>query len=139
MRRGKASSVQEVRFLPRQGLASHREPSLAPREVTNAAKRRQGDQRAATEVKRYSPVTDMEQVPTVLSCGKATVGAGYGHRVGEPAGVEERGTLGEGLVEELGKPLEVSREVSRGSKAVMPSDPDVSKGGGSPRSSEEAG
>ena len=139
MRRGKASSVQEVRFLPRQGLASHREPSLALWEVTNTAKRRQGDQRAATGVKRWSPVTDMEQVPTVSSGRKATVGAGYGDCAGEPAGVGARGTLGEGLVEELGKPMEVSREVSKGSEAVMPSDPDAPVGGGSPRSSEEAG
>ncbi len=59
-------------------------------------------------MKRNSPVTWMKQVPTIFQDGKAIVGAGYGDCAGEPAGVEARGTLGKGLVEELGKPMEVS-------------------------------
>jgi hypothetical protein len=50
----------------------------------------------------------MEQRPTVFLNGKAPVGAGYGDRVGDAAGVEEPGMLGKGRVEELGKPTEVS-------------------------------
>jgi hypothetical protein len=91
-----ASSIQEVRFLPRQGLASQRESSLAPREVTTAAKRRQSDRQATTQVKRISPVTDVEQMPTVSSNGKAPVGVGYGDCAGESAGVEARGMPGNG-------------------------------------------
>ena len=41
--------------------------------------------------------------------GKATVGAGYGDCAGDAAGVKEPGMLGNGRVEELGKPTEVSR------------------------------
>ena len=50
----------------------------------------------------------MKQRPTVFPNGKATVGAGYGDRVGDAAGVGEPGMLGNGRVEELGKPTEVS-------------------------------
>ena len=104
----KASFVQRVGFPPRQGLASHRESSLAWWEVTNTAKRRPSDQQAATEVKRLSPVKEIEQMPTVSKHGKAPVGAGYGDRAGESAGVGARGMLGKGRAEELGKPIEVS-------------------------------
>ena len=45
-RQGKTWRVQRVRFPPRQGLATHREPSLGLMEVTTWAKRRQGDVRA---------------------------------------------------------------------------------------------
>lgn len=44
-------------FPPRQGLANHREWSLASKEVTTTTKRRQSDRQAATHVKRSSPVT----------------------------------------------------------------------------------
>jgi len=43
---GQTWRVQRVRFPPRQGLATHREPSLGLMEVTTWAKRRQGDVRA---------------------------------------------------------------------------------------------
>ena len=72
----KVSSIQEVQFLPRQGSASHRESSLALCEATTTAKRRQSDQQALTQVKRLSPVREIEQMPTDSSFGKATVGAG---------------------------------------------------------------
>jgi hypothetical protein len=91
-----ASSIQEVQFLPRQGPASHRESSLALCEATTMAKRRQSDQQATTKVKRTSLVTDLVQRPTGSSSGKATVDAGYGDCVGDAAGVDARGTLGNG-------------------------------------------
>ena len=43
---GQTWRVQRVRFPPRQGLATHREPSRGLMEVTTWAKRRQGDVRA---------------------------------------------------------------------------------------------
>ncbi len=73
------------------------------------AKRRQSDRQAATQVKRLSPVTLMEQMPTDSSPGKATVSVGYGDHAGESAGVRERGMSGKGCVAELGKPIEVSQ------------------------------
>ena len=91
-----ASSIQEVRFLPRQGPASQRESSLARCEATTTAKRRQSDQQATTKVKRTSLVTDLVQRPTGSSSGKATVDVGYGDCVGDAAGVDARGTLGNG-------------------------------------------
>jgi hypothetical protein len=60
-------------------------------------------------VKPFSLVKPIEQRPTVFLNGKATVGAGYGDCAGDAAGVEEPGMLGNGRVEELGKPTEVSR------------------------------
>ena len=108
MRPDEASSIQEVRFLPCKGLASQQESSFASCEVTTATKRRQSDQQARTQVKPFSLVKSMEQRPTVFPNGKATVGAGYGDRVGDAAGVGEPGMLGNGRVEELGKPTEVS-------------------------------
>ncbi len=51
VRPDEASSIQEVQFLRRQGLASQRQSSLALCEVTNMAKRRQSDRQAATRVK----------------------------------------------------------------------------------------
>ncbi len=90
------SSIQEVRFLPRQGPASQRESSLALCEATTTAKRRQSDRQATTPVKRISPVPDVEQMPTVSSNGKAPVGVGYGDCAGESAGVEARGMPGNG-------------------------------------------
>jgi hypothetical protein len=51
----------------------------------------------------------MEQRPTVFSIGKAIVGAGYGDRAGDAAGVGEPGMPGDGRVEELAKPIEVSQ------------------------------
>jgi hypothetical protein len=60
------------------------------------AKRRQSDRQAATQVKRLSPVTLMEQMPTGSSPGKATVGVGDGNHAGESAGVRERGMSGNG-------------------------------------------
>jgi hypothetical protein len=48
------------------------------------------------------------QRPTVYINGKAPVGVGHGNCAGDSAGVEERGMPGEGRVEELGKPLELS-------------------------------
>ena len=91
-----ASFVQEVQFLRRQGLASQRQSSLASCEVTTTAKRRQSDQQATTKVKRTSLVTDLVQRPTGSSSGKATVDVGYGDCVGDAAGVDARGTLGNG-------------------------------------------
>jgi len=73
-------------------------------------KRRQRDKQAATQVKRYSPVTVMKRMPTVSPLGKAQVSAGYGDCAGESAGVEERGMFGNGGVSELGSSLAVSRE-----------------------------
>jgi hypothetical protein len=90
------SSIQEVQFLPRQGPASHRESSLALCEATTTAKRRQSDQQATTKVKRTSLVTDLVQRPTGSSSGKAPVDVGYGDCVGDAAGVDARGTLGNG-------------------------------------------
>jgi len=96
VRPDEASSIQEVQFLRRQGPASQRESSLALCEVTTTAKRRQSDRQAATRVKRLSPVTRIEQRPTVFENGKAPVGVGYGDCVGDAAGVDARGTLGNG-------------------------------------------
>ena len=104
----KASFVQRVRFPHRQGVASQRESSLALCKVTTTAKRRQSDRQAPTQVKRISPVRVMEQMPTEFPSGKATVGAGYGDRTGESAGVEARGMPGDGRMQELGKPTGVS-------------------------------
>ena len=70
--------------------------------------------------------------------GKAPVGAGFGDRAGEAAGVEARGMSGNGWIAELGKPQEVS-QVSSGSKAGKPSDRHASRGGGVARSTGEAG
>ena len=54
---GKARRFQRVQFPPRQGEEPpHREPSLGLMEVTTWAKRRQGDTRAVTQVKRMSLV-----------------------------------------------------------------------------------
>jgi hypothetical protein len=93
---------------PRQGPASQRESSLALCEATTTAKRRQSDQQATTKVKRIGLVTDLAQRPTGSSSGKAPVDAGYGDCVGDAAGVEARGTLGKGWMQELGKPTVVS-------------------------------
>ena len=76
--------------------------------MTNVAKRRQGDGQAVMRVKRSSPVTSIERMPTGCSIGKATRGAGHGDRVGGSAGVQEHGMPGDGWVEELGKPTGVS-------------------------------
>ena len=51
----------------------------------------------------------MEQMPTVFNFGKAPVGVGYGDCAGDAAGVGEPGMPGNGRVEELGKPTEVSQ------------------------------
>lgn len=59
-------------------------------------------------MKRFSLVTVIEQMPTVSSNGKATVGAGHGDCAGESAGVKERGMLRKGWMKELGKPMGVS-------------------------------
>jgi hypothetical protein len=72
-------------------------------------KRKQSDRQAATRVKRLSPVTEIEQWPTVFQFGKAPVGVGYGNCAGDAAGVGERGMPGDGWVEELGKALGLSR------------------------------
>jgi hypothetical protein len=72
------------------------------------AKRRQSDRQAPTKVKRTSLVTVMKQMPTEFLFGKAPVGAGYGDCAGESAGVEARGMPGNGRMEELEKPTEVS-------------------------------
>jgi hypothetical protein len=50
----------------------------------------------------------MKQRPTVFLNGKATVSVGYGDCAGDAAGVGEPGMLGDGRVEELAKPIEVS-------------------------------
>jgi hypothetical protein len=71
--------------------------------------RRQSDRQARTQVKRFSLVRCMEQRPTVFSIGKAIVGAGYGDRAGDAAGVGEPGMPGDGRMEELAKPIEVSQ------------------------------
>src|SRR6266568_8426195 len=71
VRPDEATFIQRVRFPPRQGPASRRESSLAPREATTVAKRRQIDRQAVTKVKLSSPVTLVEQRPTACSCGKA--------------------------------------------------------------------
>ena len=60
-------------------------------------------------MKRISPVTDVEQMPTVSSNGKAPVGVGYGDCAGESAGVEARSMPGNGWMNGLGKPTEVSQ------------------------------
>jgi len=98
-----------VQFLPRQGLARQRESSLASHEVevTDATKRGQSVRQAATQVKRFSPVTNQLQRPTVSLNGKATVGVGFGDCAGDSAGVRERGMPGDGWMEELGKPMEL--------------------------------
>ena len=51
----------------------------------------------------------MKQRPTVFLNGKAIVSAGYGDCAGDAAGVGEPGMPGDGWVEELGKPTEVSQ------------------------------
>ena len=61
-------------------------------------------------MKRCSLVTWMEQMPTVFPYGKAIVGMGNGDCAGESAGVEEHSMPGEGRMEELGKPMEVSED-----------------------------
>jgi len=75
VRPDEAAYIQRVRFPHRQGLASQRESSLALCEVTTTAKRRQSDRQALTQVKRWSPVREIEQMPTDSSFGKAPVGA----------------------------------------------------------------
>jgi len=59
-------------------------------------KRKQSDRQAATRVKRLSPVTEIEQWPTVFQFGKAPVGVGYGDCAEDAAGVGERGMPGDG-------------------------------------------
>ena len=108
VRPDEASSIQEVQFLPCQGPASQQESSLTLCEVTTTTERRQSDRQARTEVKRFSLVRCMKQRPTVFPNGKATVGVGYGNYAGDAAGVEEPGMPGNGRVEELAKPIEVS-------------------------------
>jgi len=54
---GQIWRVQRVQFPPRQGSATHREPSLGLMEVTTWAKRRQGDVRAVLQRKRLSLVS----------------------------------------------------------------------------------
>ena len=110
VRPDEAACIQRVRFPHRQGLASQRESSLALCEVTSMAKRRQSDRQAPMQVKRLSPVTRIEQRPTVFENGKAPVGVGYGDCAGESAGVGERGMPGDGWMEELGKALGFSRD-----------------------------
>jgi hypothetical protein len=51
VRPDEATFIQRVKFPPRQGPASQRESSLAPREAMTAAKRRQSDRQAVTKVK----------------------------------------------------------------------------------------
>jgi hypothetical protein len=109
VRPDEGACIQRVKFPHRQGLASQRESSLALCEVTNMAKRRQSDRQAPTQVKRLSPVREIEQMPTDSSFGKAPVDAGYGDCVGESAGVGERGMPRDGCMAQLGKPIEVSR------------------------------
>ena len=92
----KASFIQEVQFLRRQGPASQRQSSLASCEVTTTAKRRQSDRQALMQVKRISPVRVMVQMPTEFPDGKAIVSVGYGDRAGESAGVEAQGMPGNG-------------------------------------------
>ena len=55
-----------------------------------------------------SLVRVMKQMPTEFPSGKAPVSAGYGNCAGESAGVEARSMPGNGRVNELGKPTEVS-------------------------------
>jgi hypothetical protein len=109
VRLDEASFIQEVQFLPCQGLASQQELSLASCEVTTTTKRRQSDRQARTQVKQFSLVKCMEQRPTVFPIGKAPVGVGHGDCAGDAAGVGETGMPGDGWVEELGKPTEVSQ------------------------------
>ena len=71
-------------------------------------KRKQSDRQAATRVKRLSPVTEIEQWPTVFQFGKAPVGVGYGDRAGDSAGVVEHGMPGKGWTMELEKPMGLS-------------------------------
>ena len=47
-------------------------------------------------------------MPTEFLFGKATVGVGYGDCAREAAGVEARSMPGQGWMEELEKPTEVS-------------------------------
>ena len=96
VRQEKSHLSRRCNSYPRQGPASHRESSLALCEATTTAKRRQSDQQATTKVKRTSLVTDLVQRPTGSSTGKATVDVGYGDCVGDAAGVDARGTLGNG-------------------------------------------
>lgn len=63
---GQTRRVQRVQFPPRQGLATHREPSLGLMEATTWAKRRQGDIRAVLQRKRSSPVNSVNRGPTRL-------------------------------------------------------------------------
>ena len=71
-------------------------------------KRKQSDRQAATRVKRLSPVTEIEQWPTVFQFGKAPVGVGYGDCAGDSAGVVEHGMPGKGWMMELEKPMGLS-------------------------------
>jgi hypothetical protein len=50
----------------------------------------------------------MQQMPTVFKFGKAPVDVGHGDCAGESAGVREHGMPGNGMVQGLGKPMEVS-------------------------------
>ena len=58
----------------------------------------------------------MEQRPTVFPIGKAPVGVGHGDCAGDAAGVGERGMLGDGWMQELGKAFGLS-VMSSGSEA----------------------
>jgi len=92
------------------GVASHREPSLGLVEATKLAKRRQGDNRAVTQVKRFSLVTNAILGPTRSKTGKATVGVRNGEDIGDPGGVQEHGTVGYRGAQEPGRSLMVSQE-----------------------------
>src|SRR5438128_7187324 len=78
-------------------------------------------------------------MPTDSSLGKAPVGVGYGDCAGESAGVREHGMPRKGWMSELGKPMGFSTRVSSGSKALMTSDHNDPAGGGSARTTKEAG
>src|SRR5438876_8667124 len=109
VRPDEGACIQRVRFPHRQGLASQRESSLALCEVTSMAKRRQSDRQAPTQVKRLSPVREIEQMPTDSSFGKAPVGVGVMATTPENLPGSKRGACREkGSMEELEKPTEVS-------------------------------
>jgi hypothetical protein len=108
VRRDEATSVQRVGFPPRKA-----QPAIGNRvlrEVTNTTKRRQSDRQAATQVKRWSLVTTEDAEADRVLDREGNSRRGLLATAPETLpGSESVACLERGWVEELGKPLEVSR------------------------------
>ena len=103
------------------------------------AKRRQSDRQAPTQVKRLSPVTEMEQMPTGFLIREGTSRRGLWRLRRRICRGRRAGHAGKRMDGGTGEAHRGLTAVSSGSKAGMPSDRHASMGGGSARSTEEAG